>query len=108
MTDQFVKENFDYHGGYLTYQGKFVSRHKYNGAAEAGTFRTFLIKHFTVSEYFVRRDAGESPLPILESKGYIQPHIKKWLKEAGYPVTREGYKMLLDKRINTIKERLAA
>jgi hypothetical protein len=67
---------------------KFVARFR---TAGVGSFATCLRKNFTVEEYFARMDAGESPLPIAESKGYILPHIKRWLKEAGYPVTRTGY-----------------
>jgi hypothetical protein len=107
MADQFVKEQFDCHGGYLTYQGRFVARCKYR-PTDASSVRTFLIKNFTITEYFDRLAAGESPLPILESKGYLLPHIKKWLKEGGYPVNREGYKMLLAKQAAEIHKRLEA
>lgn len=109
----FNKENFEYHGGYLTYTGDqgefnqyfeqpchptregmrkdaFIARFKY--VKHQGTFKTFLIKHFTVEEYFGRIAADEAPLTILESKGYVMPHIKKWLKADGYPQTQAGYK----------------
>jgi len=94
----FTKENLITEGKYLTYmpQGyntlyadrKFVARFKVAGV---GSFATCLRKNFTVEEYFARMEAGESPLPIAESKGYILPHIKKWIKAAGYPVTRAGH-----------------
>jgi hypothetical protein len=94
----FTKENLITEGKYLTYmpQGydtpyadrKFVARFKVAGI---GSFATCLRKYFTVEEYFARMDAGESPLPIAESKGYILPHVKKWIKKAGYPVTRAGH-----------------
>ena len=94
----FTKQNLIIEGKYLTYmpQGyntphadrKFVARFR---TAGVGSFATCLRKNFTVEEYFARMDAGESPLPIAESKGYILPHIKKWIKQAGYPVTRAGY-----------------
>jgi len=104
----FKKENFLKDGMYLMYKldsshgmynpnkyhGEFVARFKHQPGA-AGTFQTFLIKNFTVEEYFGRLSAGEAPLTVLESKGYILPHIKKWLKEGGYPVTQEGYKQFL-------------
>jgi len=105
----FKKENFHKDGMHLMYKldeshgmynphskyrGEFVARFKHQPDA-AGTFQTFLIKNFTVEEYFGRLNAGEGPLTILESKGYILPHIKKWLKEGGYPVTQEGYKQYL-------------
>ena len=98
MTTAFTKENLIIEGKYLTYMPegystpyadrKFVARFKVAGV---GSFATCLRKNFTVEEYFARMDAGESPLPIAESKGYILPHIKKWIKQAGYPVTRAGH-----------------
>ena len=86
-----LDESSKYYNPQEKYRGKFVARFKYQRGA-AGTFQTFLIKNFTVEEYFDRLTAGEAPLTILESKGYIRPHIKKWLKEGGYPVTPEGRK----------------
>ena len=93
----FTKENLIKEGKYLTYMPngydtpyvdrKFVARFR---TAGVGSFATCLRKNFTVEEYFARIDAGESPLPIAQSKGYILPHIKKWIKEAGYPVTPAG------------------
>jgi len=91
---KFQKEKFVYSSGYLSYEGKFVARFKYTRSAGL-TFQTFLIKNFEVEEYFSRLDAGEAPLPIAQSKGYILPHIKKWLKEGGYPVTQEGFKQFV-------------
>jgi len=94
----FTKENLIKDGAYIHYapngrhydtENKFVARFK--RMAGAGSFMTCLRKNFTVEEYFARLDAGESPLPIAESKGYILPHIKKWIKQAGYPVTRAGH-----------------
>jgi hypothetical protein len=78
-------------GAYPNYlKAKFVARFRVGGV---GSFVTFLIKNFTVEEYFARMDAGESPLDIAESKGYMLPHIKKWLKRDGYPTTQAGYAM---------------
>lgn len=96
MIDGFKRENFDYHGGYLTYRtvddwserAKFVARFKYGGGS--GPFKTFLIKNFTVSEYFEKLDNNESPLTILKDRGYITPAVRKELKRRGYPVTIEG------------------
>ncbi len=92
---KFVKNEFT-QGETATYNGKFVARFKRGGR---GSFLTFLCKNFTVEEYFSRLDAGEPPLKILESKGYILPHIKKWLKEGGYPVTPAGYQNFLAARL---------
>ena len=91
----FTKQNLIQEGKYLFYKPdggtyadrKFVARFKVAGV---GSFATCLRKHFTVEEYFGRMDAGESPLPIAESKGYILPHIKKEMKLGGYPLTKAG------------------
>ena len=94
---QFTKQNLIKNGPYIHYRPeggsykdqKFVARFK--RATGAGSFMTCLRKNFTVEEYFDRLDAGEGPLPIAESKGYILPHIKKLIKQSGYPVTRAGH-----------------
>jgi|TARA_B110000467_G_scaffold163464_1_gene189522 hypothetical protein len=90
----FTKENLIIEGKYLTYMpdwksssNKFVARFR---TAGIGSFATCLRKNFTVEEYFARMDAGESPLPIAESKGYILPHIKKEMKRGGFPLTPAG------------------
>ena len=92
----FTKQNLIQEGKYLFYKPdggtyadrKFVARFR---TAGAGSFATCLRKNFTVEEYFTRLDGGESPLPIAESKGYLLPHIKKWLKRSGYPATMARY-----------------
>jgi hypothetical protein len=88
----FTKHNLTQHNGYVTYQpeegrSKLVARFKYTTAS---TFMTLLRKKFTVEEYFERYDNDETPIAIAESKGYLAPHIKRWLKEGGYPVTVAG------------------
>ena len=111
MTTAFTKENLIIEGKYLTYipQGigqtqwpdrKFVARFKVAGI---GSFATCLRKNFTVEEYFGRLDAGESPLPIAESKGYILPHIKKMIKAAGFPVTPGGKEAWWNKELAKIE-----
>jgi len=92
----FIKTEFS-GSEYVNYGGKFVARFKRGGKA---SFLTFLVKNFTVEEYFARLDAGESPLPILQSKGYMQPHIKKHLKSLGYPVTPAGFEQLIQDNVN--------
>lgn len=84
---KFEKSQFNYHGGYLTYgpDRKFVARFKHVAGNRAG-FTKFLIKHFTVEEYFAAREANvndgsNAPACILEAKGYVSAHILKWLKE---------------------------
>ena len=81
----------------VNYGGKFVARFKRGGKA---SFLTFLVKNFTVEEYFSRLDAGESPLKILESKGYLLPHIKKLLKEIGYEVSVAGFSLYIEDQID--------
>jgi hypothetical protein len=67
---KFDKTKFSYSGKYLTYEGKFVARFKYAGMLMA-PFKRFLIKNFTVEEYFARlANLRETPMGILESKGY--------------------------------------
>jgi len=80
----------------VNYGGKFVARFKRGGKA---SFLTFLVKNFTVEEYFGRLDAGESPLKILESKGYLLPHIKKLLKEIGYEVSVVGLQQYIEDQL---------
>lgn len=72
---------------------KFIARFKHVPGTKR-SFISFLKKNFTVEEYFGIMDQkvlGQGPLTILMAKGYLQPHIKKWLKRDGYPVTPEGY-----------------
>lgn len=103
---KFIKSEFT-PGGYVMYQGKFVARFKYN-QSERGSFLTFLCKNFTVEEYFSRLEAGESPLKILESKGYLLPHIKKWLKEGGYTVDQAGFRQFIQDQVSATQARLSA
>lgn len=94
---QFIKDQFQIDGPYVSYNGKFIARFKYQAAAK-GSFITFLIKNFTVEEYFAAIDVGSAPLTVAESKGYLLPHIKKWLKVAGLPITQAGYKIFVEKQ----------
>jgi hypothetical protein len=92
----FVKDQFDCHGGYLTYgpDRKFVARFKYRASDRTG-FQAFLIKHFTVEEYFAARAQQIAPLTILEGKGYVLPHIRKLLRERNMPETPEGMREMV-------------
>lgn len=87
-------QDFHSHSGYLTYQGKFVARFKYK-AGSVADFRKFLVAYFSPAEYFARLEAGEAPLTILQSKGYILPHVRKMLTAANLPYTQEGVQELL-------------
>jgi hypothetical protein len=100
---KFTKDSFS-GSEYVNYTmpngtSKFVARFKYVRGSKS-SFLTFLAKNFTVEEYFARLDGGESPLPILQSKGYMQPHIKKHLKSLGYPVTPAGFEQLIQDNVN--------
>lgn len=97
---KFIREQFQVGRGYKAYttyyhNGKheFIARFR---TAGAGTFVTFLIKNFTVEEYLGRLAAGESPLTVAESKGYVLPHIKRWMKEAGLPVHPSSMTALIE------------
>ena len=99
----FIKENFYSNGDYVDYnigdKSKFVARFKYAKGGKA-SFISFLIKNFSVEEYFSRLDNRETPLRILESKGYVQPHIKRVLKAAGYPQTPQGKMQYVEDQIS--------
>lgn len=103
---KFTKTNLTKSGDYLNYRPeggnicdeKFVARFKY-GRSGMASFATFLRKNFTVEEYFARLDADESPLAIVESKGYMLPHIKKWLRDGGYPVTKVGFNLFIQNQM---------
>jgi hypothetical protein len=100
----FTKDNFNYDGMYLTYNLKpgqhygnneFVARFKYQKFA--GSFKAFLIKNFTTDEYFSRYKAGESPLDILESKGFVTPQAKKLCKQNGLTPSKENFMICIQK-----------
>lgn len=83
----FDKTKFSYFGKVLTYDGKFVARFKHVASNKPG-FQAFLVKHFTVEEYFAALDTVNpenslgnkyAPGEVLEAKGYIPAHIRKWL-----------------------------
>lgn len=94
----FNRKDFSYHGGYLMYEGdcgrftkyyaepchatrlgtaksEFVARFKYCKKDKPG-FLTFLINNFTVEEYFAALEAGYSPAPILEARGYVSATMR--------------------------------
>lgn len=101
----FQKDLFDARGECVTYFAgvftqRFVARFKYQKSGKA-SFISCLIKNFTVEEYFSRLEAGEAPLKIAESKGYLLPHIKKHLKSVGYPSTPAGFEQYLNDRVES-------
>lgn len=101
----FKHKNFVNNKGWVTYNAgeptapnyKFAFRFKYGGKG-IPDFRRFLVANFTVEEYFSRLEAGEAPLAILESKGYVLPHIRQDLEAKGYPVTPAGFRQMIKDR----------
>lgn len=97
-TNTFIKENFSYSGGYLTYTDDndrhFIARFKYVPKSSAMKFKNFLIKHFSKEEY-LKRVKQEAPLTILESKGYCSPEMARLAKRYGYPATLQGARQAL-------------
>tara|TARA_Y100000588_G_C13768068_1_gene716959 strand:- start:101 stop:466 length:366 start_codon:yes stop_codon:yes gene_type:complete len=95
---RFTRENLRKDGMYLTYTGPlpanakrgFIARFK-TDRRDMGPFTTFLIKNFTVEEYFDAYAADVPPLKILESKGYMSRNAKAACKREGFPVTPEGF-----------------
>lgn len=87
---RFTREGFRQDAMWVYYNDRFVARFKWQKSA-AGSFIKFLRNNFTVEEYFDRLEAGESPLEIVQSKGYLLPVIRRKLREAGYPDTMEGF-----------------
>lgn len=88
----FVKQNFNFDGMYLTYQGEFVARFKRGGMA---SFRNFLVKNFSVNEYF-NAMLEESPLEILATKGFVMPKTAKMLKKFGFEPNAAGQKAYIE------------
>lgn len=80
---KFEKSAFNWDGMYLTYgpERRFVARFKHKPGMNKTGYVKFLMKHFTVEEYFAARDANTAPVCVMEAKGYVMAHILKWLKE---------------------------
>lgn len=89
---KFDRANFQKSGDYLTYNGKFVARFKYN--KKSSDFKAFLIKNFTEEEYFTRLANKEAPLEILLSKGFVPDFVKQRLVLAGFSPSPEGVKAM--------------
>ena len=90
---KFINKEFNYDGMYLTYGAdrRFVARFKYGGMV---AFKKFLRENFTVEEYFANLTCN-SPLQVLETKGYVSPNVAKILKQRGYPMTLEGRSQMI-------------
>lgn len=78
---QFVKERFSYFNGYLSYyidyehHPKFVAKFKYGNAFRGNItmakFRNFLIKNFTVEEYF-KKVENSTPYQVVVDRGIVK------------------------------------
>tara|TARA_B100000212_G_scaffold323850_1_gene284248 strand:+ start:1264 stop:1602 length:339 start_codon:yes stop_codon:yes gene_type:complete len=101
---KFTKENLIKNSEYVMYvtpenpRGRIVARFKRSKGA-MGTFMTHLRRYWSPEDYFSLLDDGYAPLEIVEMTGYISPHIKKWLKKGGYPLTKEGEKQWLSDQV---------
>ena len=59
-------------------QRLFVGRFKYaRPGTNARSFAKFAAANFTPAEYLARVAAGETPLAILKSKGYVSPNERR-------------------------------
>jgi hypothetical protein len=113
---EFVKERFCRRNGlYLAYRldessphydprekdvGKYVANFVYE-QGNINHYRAFLMKNFTVEEFFDRMAAGETPCEIAESKGFIPPYMRRLLKAenlAATPANRDYLKQLIKAR----------
>ena len=72
----------------------FVARFKH-ARDGAGSFCAFLIKNVSVEHYFTEIAKGKPPLAIVEPMGYLLPHMKRMLKNAGYTADRAGFQKYL-------------
>ena len=63
---QFIKSEFQYHNGWLTYQNNFVARFKYrSGPIGKAKFLKELIANHSTEDYFAAKASGKAPLEIL-------------------------------------------
>lgn len=66
---------------YVHHDKNFVARFKYaNPTASANHFVKFLVKNFTVNEYFKDLDNGIAPLTILKCKGFESYNVLQAMK----------------------------
>jgi len=123
---KFNRDDFEYSGGYLMYEGdcgdfaqyydnsesthptrrgtqrsRFIARFKYSGRDKA-RFLSFLIKNFSVEQYFAAYDAKHSPATILEAKGYVSATVRRSMKDHGYTVfNRHTYRDHFENFVST-------
>lgn len=101
---------------WVMYDRKFVARFKYRGAAAARDFVKFLVKNFTVEEYFGLLETKNpnslvnnnySPAEILESKGHINYNIRMQMKARGI-ATKAEYMAIIRQEYDAYRVRTAA
>jgi hypothetical protein len=99
----FTKDNLQRDGAYLFYyaggKSRFVARFKHTPRS-ASSFMKHLIERWSVEDYFELLDNQRlAPLQIVERTGYLQPHVKKALKGAGYPLSLEGRNAYIEEMV---------
>lgn len=77
---KFDKTQFNFFGGYLTYNNTFIARFKHGGM---GDFKRFLVKNFSVEEYLQLLEEMP-PVKVLETKGYIHPALRRIAKKNSF------------------------
>ena len=82
MQMKFERSGFEYHGGYLTYQGNFIARFKYRGAVKKGEYIKILCKHYTLEDW-VEKLKSNPPLTILQNDGYVTYNALDGFKVVG-------------------------
>lgn len=75
---KFEANLFDFHGGYLTYGGKFVARFKHSGSPiSPAKFKRELIKNHTVEAYFEATEHYNTN-PDGTPLGFMRVHSSEW------------------------------
>lgn len=94
---RFIKSEFNFHGGYLTYKGQFVARFKISKAPiTKAIFIKELIKNHTVESYFEELK-NSTPVHILKEKNlnwYVETMNKFYIKHTGGKVYNEEGKLI--------------
>lgn len=74
---RFAKDNFNYHGGYLTYtmptgKQEFVARFKHRGPVTKAKFIKSITRNYTVEQYFHKLNVEKrAPLQILKDDHHL-------------------------------------
>jgi hypothetical protein len=79
---KFERSGFEYHGGYLTYQGNFIARFKHRGAVKKSEYIKILCKHYTLEDW-VEKLKSNPPLTILHNDGYVTYNALDGFKVVG-------------------------